>query len=85
MATTLEKQITCGTKYVLTTTSSLQKKFSPAKRELQSEEMTPGANWIHMCGKTPLLHARHHGQEGRGGGRGWRNVKVSQDHMTSKS
>lgn len=53
-------------------------------RELQSEEMK---NWNHVWGRRPSLRQTETSTERKGGEakgrRGWRHVKVSQDHMTT--
>lgn len=55
-------------------------------RELQSEEMK---NWNHVWGRRPSLRQTETSTERKGGEakgrRGWRHVKVSQDHMTGES
>lgn len=78
---------------MLTTTRSLVEEILSRETELQREEMTPTSKIETMCeGDTPSLRQtktsleRKGGEEKGGEGeRGWCNVKVSQDHMTSMS
>ena len=76
-------------KNVLTSTRSLVEEILSEKTELQSKEVTPTSKIETMCeGDTPSLRQTETSPERKGGEgreRGWCNVKVSQDHMTSMS
>lgn len=73
-------------KNVLTTTRSLVEEIFSGETELQREGNGSLLKIKTICQGDAHLSARLiHLRRGREESGGWRNVKVSQDHMTSKS
>lgn len=66
----------------------LKKSSLEKQRSSEGGNDSPLINWNHVRGRRPLVHRTEISLENKGGGaerKGWRHVKVSQDHMASKS